>query len=636
MIRELLMMIGKDIKLLLRSRSSTLAVVLGPLLVVLLVGLVFSHGGGTQLTVGVVSGNASVDGYVQSLKDAFTVTSFTDAKTCADAVRQGMIVSCVAFSPGTPPQARIYVDPSDVNVVYSVIDRVTGQLENRSSTVRESLTGQLLGAVANASGSLKTDSDNLQSASVVLQNQATQASSLSHDLMGLQLSVQLVSRAQVSDAIDQTQKARDDYKALATQVLADYSAAATSDNSSSMQSNVNAYETQLSTIENRSTTSADTTFSTLLSGLDSLQTQVQQSQKRAQALSLQAEQVGNGVSSASDTVDAVLSSVDATHQRLSSLGVTQQDITHPIVPVLEPVVSQQSRFAFAFPSFLALIIMFTAVLLASTVIVRERRSSAYFRNFTTPTPPWLFVVATYVTTLIVLALQLFIIFLAATLFSIAFPAAIGTTILALLLAVTFFSLLGMLLGYIFRNQEGVMLAAIAVSSVLLFVSGLVLPVSTLPSAVQFIIKANPFVLSSELLKGALVFSFGLGAVGSYLVVLLLYCVALFALIMIVQRLARVRYFELSGAGTRISAFLGNQQIAEERALVLSDLHIRSLRELVNGLKELPDADYEKHVTHARNDIADWVLDVYKDEKLASKLRNTSRKGAIAVLEKELR
>lgn len=635
MIAQLITILKKDLKLLMRSKSSTAAVLLGPLVVILLVGLVFSNVGEPEIVIGAVEADFdNADIYLESLNDAFTVLSFGQEQECVQSVRRGTTVACVVLEEGNPPKARIHVDPSDINVVYAVIDRVTGQLDEQSTFLREGFATSLLDSVTKSTVKLGLDVEQLQEANALLEQQEERSQSIAQDLRNLQIDVRITSRSELQQVLDSSINARDDLLEFSRLLLDEYEDLAQDVNDSDSLDDLEIHWDFYTDIADDVTNTDDDVFTELLADLEDVSDEIEESREDAQALASQAQQMRSSLQTANNDVGAVLNSITQVQRDLSTLDISRGDIVNPIEPVIEPVVTQDDSFSFVFPYFVTLIIMFTAVLLASTIIVRERQSSAFFRNFAVPLPDWIFVVSTFCTTVMVVLMQLIIISLVAAFFtSFSLLSNIWAGLLTLFIIVTFFSTLGMLIGYIFKSQEAVMLAAIAVSSLLLFISDLVLPAETLPGAVQFLVNGNPLVLSAELLKTVLLFGFGIGDIAMGLVVLLLYVVILFTAILFVQRLARARHFELSGAPERIQQFIDLQEIVEGKELAIGEWVVTNIEELVRALQLMDDEEYEKYASHRHNAIADWVLDVYKDEKLARNLKNKSRKGAINVLEK---
>lgn len=89
---SVLRIIKKNFKLLMRSRSSALMIILGPLLVIALVGLAFNNSNAYEVGVGVYSESYSdvSQAIVGALEEQnFMVRMYGDILTCKQGVRQG-------------------------------------------------------------------------------------------------------------------------------------------------------------------------------------------------------------------------------------------------------------------------------------------------------------------------------------------------------------------------------------------------------------------------------------------------------------------------------------------------------------------------------------------------------------------
>ena len=625
-VSQLRALVSRDVKLLSRSKSSSAAILLGPLLVILIVGVVFSGAGEADPALGVVAGGFSdAELYQQSLADSFVLSMYTDSSACVRDVQGGFLAGCVVFG-SSERTAQVHVDPTDVSVVYMIIDRVTGVLDEQSGELRSGLTSTLLSAVSESSSSLGSDVARLEEVVASLEARVGSSEALAEGLGSVRVDAQVVSVSALEDAVGEVFSSRDAFMSLADTAINNL------DNY-----NRNRSQELRDAYRNISAPEEEVLFADIFSDVAAADEQLAASQAVVRELASDASALRAGLSDDEQALVEVRERVRASQQRLLGLGISEEDITSPLETEVVAVTAEDDSFGSLLPQFLVLLVMFTALLLASQLVVGERASSAYFRNFTTPTRDWVFVLATYVSTVLVLLVQLVLLFLVVGLFSaVSILSNFLANFLVLFLVASFFAFLGMLIGYVFKTQEGVMLSAITVSSLLMLVSGLVLPVQTLPSFVQFLVSANPFVISSDLLTGTLVFGFGVGELLRFFVVLGLYAVMLFAAIMLVQRAARVKYFESSKTTSRISTFLGESEIPEGKELRVGERVVASKQELLAVLVELSDEEYERFADHQRNLFADWVRDVYKDDRLSRMLRNTSRSGAIAVLEKELR
>ena len=185
------------------------------------------------------------------------------------------------------------------------------------------------------------------------------------------------------------------------------------------------------------------------------------------------------------------------------------------------------------------------MLVSSTTIIEEKSSKAFFRNFITPTSNALFIVGNYLSNLLIVLSQIFIIFLALYIFS---EAAVSPDILTnlsiiILLTASVFILLGMLIGYLFKSGETSNLAVMSLACILLFFSNTILPLETLPIAIRSIVAYNPFILAADALKEILLFKAPLAAISFQFYTLLIYIGVFIVLIYVVRLFSKRRYVE---------------------------------------------------------------------------------------------
>ncbi len=70
-------------------------------------------------------------------------------------------------------------------------------------------------------------------------------------------------------------------------------------------------------------------------------------------------------------------------------------------------------------------------------------------------------------------------------------------------------------------------------------------------------------------------------------------------------------------------------IPEENAFILRDgSKLSNLYELNRKLKKISNEDFNFHVTEEKNDFANWIRHVQKDEALANEMREISSKSRI--------
>jgi ABC-type multidrug transport system permease subunit len=222
---------------------------------------------------------------------------------------------------------------------------------------------------------------------------------------------------------------------------------------------------------------------------------------------------------------------------ISTIAVTDvNNIVNPVKTSIEPLSSTNSYLLYILPAILVLIIMFTALLMSSSSIMAEKESRAYFRNFITPTNEFLFMIGEYLSNLIILLFQVFIIILVLYFFlnNILATETFILTGVSLFFLGTFFIFLGMLFGYIFSTKQTVTLASISAGMVFLFFSNTILPLETLSSSIRNIIIYNPYIIGESMLKKALLFNSTFHGISHFCCTLLIFSAVILFLAVIAR------------------------------------------------------------------------------------------------------
>ncbi|MDD5649486.1 MAG: ABC transporter permease [Candidatus Nanoarchaeia archaeon] len=455
----------KNLRLLIRGKSSSLVVILGPLLLIFLVGMAFNTSSLYDLRLGVYTPSYSelTNSLVGNLKTDFLVTELDKQEDCINGVKTGEFNVC-AVIPGnleitTKESIIFYVDYSRVNIVYNIISVVSEELASKSTQLSTELTTDLLTRLNNAKISLvdrKTDINSLASNNNKV---ITDISAVQNNLNSLSLK----SKYQVDD--NATEAEKDLAKEL----------------------------NKVADAVNRSLN--------LLAGMISALNQNKDS-----------------ISSVSSAVDGVINTV-------SSLSVNEAtDIVSPIKTKIEPITIKESHINYLFPTLLVLVIMFVSILLASTLLINEKATFAYFRNFITPTSSFKFLIGNFLTNWLITIFEVLVIIIFSAIF-IFTENPIMTSVLSLLVLAIgsiVFILLGMIIGYLFRSGETANLAAISISSLFLFFSNTILPLETLPTYIKSIVLFNPFVIIEGMLKKIMLFNSTLADQGWNFLILLAY------------------------------------------------------------------------------------------------------------------
>ncbi len=338
-------------------------------------------------------------------------------------------------------------------------------------------------------------------------------------------------------------------------------------------------------------------------------------------------------------LSSLRSSLASSKNSLQSISINKAEtIVSPVNTRIEPVVAESSNIMFTFPFLLVLTIMFVALFLSSTLVVFERSSKARFRNYITPTKPSLLVFASFITCFLIIFCQAIIILAAANFLLGVEVLANPLTVLAVVLStIVFFIALGMLTGRLFSSQEGAVMSSIILGCVFLFASNLVVPLESLAPALSGIIKNNPFIILSDLLRKALLFKSGLDSTLPALPILFGVGIIILLSLFFSRGWPTKRVKAKEGKKIAAQEILSEIDEAEKKVFICGEKKASSEKELFDLVSDMTRAEFEDNVNLHKNKLADWTELSLKQRKLASRLRKTiSKKETLEILAENIR
>jgi len=482
--------IKKDYKLLIRAKSSAIIAILGPLLLVFLVGMGFNTSSLSGLELAVYSSGYSEfsNSLVDIMDDKFSVIKAETSEDCINGVKIGKYHVCAVFPPSysvsSSDKITFYVDYSRINLVYSVLDILFTEIGKKSEELslkfsqslvdRINLVETELGGKESAISSLTSNSDQI----------SNKVLTISESLNALNLNFTETNTTDLEEAITDAEVDNGNISL------------------SSIRSEVNDLEDFMEGLISKAN-AARTARDTILTDINSVQSLAGQNSENSKVVST--------------SVNNILSS-------MRSLEIkSAETVANPIKTVIEPVTTEKSNLNYLFPVMMVLIIMFISVMLATSTTVREKTSNAYFRNFITPTNEFTQLFGSFLTNLTLVLMELIIIMgIALIFFDGGLLKVLASTGLVLFLIAVMFILLGMFVGYLFKSAETSNLASISLVSVLLFFSNTILPLESLPVSIRDIVMLNPFVIAESLLKRIMLFGSSLNNELYYIMVIGIY------------------------------------------------------------------------------------------------------------------
>ncbi len=488
--------ISKDIKTIFRTKSSAFAIVLGPLFVMLLVGMAFNNSSLFGINVGTYSDGYSIlsDEILTQLQNTeYSVDRANNTLECIRGVKNGEYNVCAVFpanltiSNNATGSITFYVDQSRINIVNTIMADINSQLieraENISLDLAETITGQLFStkdAIESSLGfvdGIKANQDILHESSRNIKNKATKIDlSVGYEMF----------------EVEELKSAFADLKAKLNLSEPD---------ANSVEKRINHVDSQVRfTIIQM--TRAHNDVQEIASTLDTFPSLIDEERRN---------------------IDQIDENLKATSEDIDSIIITNPEtIVRPFNTEIKQVAAQKTHIGRFLPTFIVLIIMFVSVLLSSGLILGEKTSSAYFRNTISTTPPYIFLVGAFLTSFLIVMVQLIVISLGLN-FIVNFEMnLLSSIIIPVLLAVSMFILLGVTIGYFTNSQETANVIGLFLIIAAVFFSNTILPIEALPDYLKQIVEYNPFVVAEIALKKMMVFAFVLDKVKNHIWTLVFY------------------------------------------------------------------------------------------------------------------
>lgn len=555
--------VKKNFKLLYRARASALVIFLGPLLLITLLGLAFSSSQQFSIAIGVYSEKYSdlTNSLIKKLSESnFKVVKYQTETKCISSVKRGINNVCVVFPPdldvstNASNEISFHVDYSRMNLVWMVLDVITKKVSEESEEISTWLTSILLEKLNKTS--IFVESSSLTVDELIKTNDElnTKMKTFYAQLGDLKLDIdpkefKMEQLATMRDLIfEATNASILTAQTMITQLYDSIGEANCTDAGDAYDLLGDAEETFNELQENLSSL-YNGTGDSFLPLMENLQNKIGEVESKFESASelrneiIENPEIRKKISDTAKKLSKLKDAVSELKEELSAITIKEAGrIVNPITTKINPVTVQTTYFNYLFPTLVVLVIMITAILLSSTIVLTEKKSIAYFRNVIAPVKDIVFNLATYATSFVIIVLQLIIFLIIGGIFFKAnlLPALL-VTLANLFFIATMFIFIGMIVGYAFKSQETATLGALTLSFIMLFFSSTVLPIETMPSYVQAIAYVNPFVVSEAALRQSIVFSYGFGSVAKYIYLMFAYSVILFGAAYVLQKITKRQY-----------------------------------------------------------------------------------------------
>jgi len=551
--------------------------VLGPLLIILLAGLAFDNSDLYSVKIGAFSEryNDVSNSFIEKLSQKqFKVVRYPDSATCTKGIELGEVHTCIVFSPdfeiasNNSNKITFFVDYSKINLVWTILNVMTARLSEKSMELSKNLTTILVNALEFSSKEISGKKPSLVQLTTSNDEMGRRVTDISVRLEEVNLEFDMnelgvndldSAKNKVKHWVDNSlsigkqslQKAKSYIdsagESLPSSSLSDAAKQNLLASLKESVADIGALEDKLKTTENLVATE-NTEFE---EAVDNIVGKLTQTKAQLDSAVQERDSMLDEIAMIRDQLDASLKNllnVQKTFNNIENVirAVEVKDpeaLAQPIVTEIKPITSGKTYLNYVSPTLIVLVLLFTALLLAPTMIMLEKTSSAYFRNYMMPVKDIIFILATFFSCYFLMLLQLIVILaIAAIFFSSQIFTGFHYTILVLIAVITAFTFLGMIIGYLFNSEETAALAGISVGSVLLFLSDVIIPIESMPPPLLSLAEYNPFLISSDLLRSTMIYNASFVDISAKFFTLIVYCILLGALALAIYYSSKQKTF----------------------------------------------------------------------------------------------
>jgi len=487
----------KNVLTLMRSPAAMVTLILGPLLLLVLVGFALSGTEAHGIRVGITGDMPS------ALLLNGSVERFDTPGACIDALRHQTIHLCVEFvdfSTQDVPQGTVlfHFDETRQKVSTIVLQEVSRALGGESSRIRVGAVQGLLdefGRIASLMSQKRQDLLDLRQEALAIRADVTQR----RIALEQEQETFRATALPLREALNATTDAAGTQAILAQDIidagtaLVDAAAVLNISNTSDVKQDLvdlaaaaGVAQAQLNITQEQAAR-----VNAALDGIDSRYTE------EIAAARAYETKVDAGVTK----LDATVLQLDADIEKLRGLDPSlAKRIDTPIIQEVRPLFERLRAIEAGFAQLFIIVITFIATLFGAIVTLLEINSRATLRNSLMPTSEAWTVVAACCTSLIVVALQGGVLLLVAQkLLDIDVQAALGSyALIGLGVALTFVTL-GTAIALRLRKPQAAILVSTFAALIVLLFSDVLTALELMPETIASIVSYNPLVVASRIL-----------------------------------------------------------------------------------------------------------------------------------------
>lgn len=481
--------IQKNFRLILNTKTASLIIILGPLLLIGIIGLALHDSSIKNIKAGIYAEGADQEFLddIQAKLHTRSINSeqYSNLHWCQEDVKSEKIQLCIEIPPtqtgdfGEITQDIVlHVDFSKQRTVWNIIGRVQGIVDDETNSYREKTIDNIKIELEE----LKTDSEStnnqinqvinsLDELEILLNNANKNEETIKSTIFEIESNINQIDNQlnDIGDILEESPIPSSEYASDLRNIQESINRIQSLTNNA--HSNLNEYYINSALIQ-----------------INSAITELTNTKEKLEELDKKIESINN------ENIDSLMNPIKLTH---NSVLDSQSGEVKTNLEFLD----------YLFPSFLVFFILFDSIIFSASTRIKERKTNAYLRNTISKANGRNFILGDLITSIIVISIQITTIILLASLFlNLSIMDNINAIITITVLSVTIFSLIGITIGSIFSSQESVIITSISTSLLFFIFSSLVTPLETLPRAIAGIVKLTPLALLEGKLRLTTIFN----------------------------------------------------------------------------------------------------------------------------------
>jgi len=567
---KIIQTILKNYQVLFKNKFALIILLLGPIVLTFLIGFFYFNSNSFSISLGVHSPDDSeFNQFILSeLKSSdFSILKYKNTLECENAIKSGLIHACIflpknfKISDNSENAITLKLDASRGDIVAVTQNLINDQLTEITKQIQIVNTQKLISIINSSeqiinhnnqkyntiteiNKNLKTTNTNIKKQNAKLSNLFNKKSlgleDLSKTYIGLNNTIKTITTNILSNLNKTENKI-----SLAIEDLEKLNNSKTNKIKGTIK-DIRTYKLSIDNDVNKIKNSYY--LNKLKSIIKTVDTKIKANSNSAEDLSLEINQYIDKNSLELDNTSTVLSQLSQNgikhNDKIAQLdSKNPQTLMNPVSIKIKNIVANSSvHLVSMFPSLIVGLIFIISLIMSSMFILTERKNKANFRNFMSKNSAFNFTLGNFLSLFSIVFIQASLII---ALYYFWFLKNYSNDILYFLIliapVVAVFVLLGMIIGYLTRNESTNVIISFLVILGFLSFSGKLIPLETLSQSVISITLNNPLLLAEGIIRKYLLFDIKITEFSKEFTLLGIYILISFIINIILESFSKKRF-----------------------------------------------------------------------------------------------